>query len=211
MRSLTLLLACILLQDPPSDPEALVGQVLGEDTTLHAPAADALVKRAKEARAAVLKGLAKAKDEPRRRIEEVLLRIDAGTDAASGKAGALSVELELTSMTLAARPEGKGRQWNFKTRIIPFSDSDREERLEIRRGWLVMVGERFELATAGADKKPISKAVPPRSGAGFEFGVAISTNATWKPGMRATVVLELGCGKETVAIRSPFFDFAEKP
>lgn len=206
------LLALALAQDPSPSPDPVVEnlrRLAGEDAAEHGPAADALVKLGTAARSAIRKAIEAAKDDHRARLEAVLLRLEAGTDARDKKIGGLEVAVLECGFTQENAPDGKGKQWRVRARIRPSSPLDHTEKLVIRRGWLVMVKEKTELATLGPDRKPLTRDVPAGNDAAFEFGVDIRTNAKWKPGLKAVIVLELAVGKESAVLRSEILEAAE--
>lgn len=171
-------------------------------------AADALVKKGSSVRSAVEKAYAKAGSDKKVRYEDVLLRLDAGTDAAEAVFGSLSLSISEAALTQEITPDGKAA---LRVKVV-FSGNTIAEKAEVAtlvKGTVYTPKAKMGLLVKGAKGESFARTFDPMTPKMFEYGAVLPPR--YSPGTRAVFAFDVEVevekdGKKQVVsktIRSP--------
>lgn len=196
-------------QEAGDDAKALVEKLVSENAEDQKTSADELVKLGKPAKKPVLEAIRKqSKPEIKARLERVALRIDAGTDAETGDAGPVRILLGEPTLAFETSDQTGGKKMlHLMIPITIESTSGRDEVLTLKKGTLLAIGDKVDLAVSSRDKKPFSWTVNPKSRTP-SYNNLITPK--WKAGTRIVVVFEFEAGGKTILLRTPVAEVPDK-
>lgn len=177
------------------------------DAAAQKAAADAIVKKGPSARAAVQKAYDKAGSDFRPRYEEVLLRLDCGTDSARESFGSLDLELREAAAVQEPVPQ---INIGIKLKAI-FEGTNGGEtpaRLTITRAVLVTLKGRNELLVKGPKGEPFSRTFDPQAPKMIEYGAILAPR--FPPGTKYALVFELDVDGTRKLLRSGILTIEKK-
>ncbi len=165
---------------------------------MRAAAATDLVKKGRPARAAVAKARDRAKDKAV--YEEVMLRIDCGTDEQSLTIGKkVDVNIDSSDFDLITHKDGK-KYARLKIIVNAANNTDGELKLVIRKATFVLLDKKHDMPVQGPDKKFFERTLAARMPKQFEYGDFLPP--TYRKGTRCIVVFEFAVGEEKGLIRT---------
>lgn len=162
-------------------------------------AADALVKKGASARAAVAKAAEKAPADRKARYEDVLLRMDAGSDQTSVQVGQFRFEILDATFVQELDRDGKA-QLRLKAVFDGAAIGDDAVTVTISKSTLILTKEKFSLLVLGSKGEAFSRKFDPMTPKSFEYGAIVPPR--WPPGSRALLVFELDIGGKKVSLRT---------
>jgi hypothetical protein len=143
----------------------------------------------------------------RARLEEVLLRIDAGTDAGSATFGKLSLKIHEAALALEKTPDEKVIL-RLKVVVDGANEGDAPATVTIVKATLHTVEKAVDLGVKGRKGEPFARTYDPAAPKMFEFGSALPPRHG--AGVRAVVSLELECGGEKKPVRTAILTVEKK-
>ena len=174
-------------------------KLAGEDEKEQAEAAVALVKKGNSARAAVAKAWDKAPADKKARYEDVLIRIDGGTDQTSISAGQFSIQIQDVAFTQELDKEGKA-QLRLKAVFDGSTIGDMPVKVTIAKSTFQMAKDKMSLLVVGSKGEAFTRTFDPMVPKMFEYVAILPPR--WPPGTRGTVVFELEVGGKKQTLRS---------
>lgn len=186
----------LLAQD--SVPE-LLKKLHDGDAAEQKAAADGLVKKGTPARFAVQKALDKAGSDFRTRYEDVLIRIECGTDSARESFGSLDLELR----EAAATPEIK-----LKAIFEGTNGGTEPAVVTLTKAVLVTVKGRNDLLVKGPKGEPFNRTFDPQAPKMIEYGAILSPR--FPPGTRYALVFEIDVNGAKKLLRSGILTIEKK-
>jgi hypothetical protein len=161
------------------------------------------VKKGKSARGAVDKARGKAKAEERGIYEEVMLRIDCGTDVAElelGKDKLIAFNIDSSEWTHETSQNGV-KCVKIKIVINATNSTDEELKVVFKKATLHTLKDKpLDMPVITVEKKPFERAMPSRLTKQIEYGNVITSK--WDKGTRAIVVFHFAVGDESGALRT---------
>ena len=198
------MLCCLAAQDSVAD---LLRKLHDGEAAERKAAADLLVRRGSAARPAVARALDQAGSDLRERYEEVLIRIDCGTDSARESLGPLEVELREAAASQEPVPQfGSG----LKLSAVFEGTSGAPEPLTftITRASLVTARSRIELPVKGPQGETFSRSFDPSTLKRIEYGAFLPPR--FPPGTRYALVFEVEASGTRKLMRSGILPVAKK-
>jgi len=194
----------LLTQD--SVPE-LLKKLHDGDAAEQKAAADGLVKKGASAKFAVQKALDKAGSDLRTRYEDVLIRIDCGTDSARESFGSLDLEFREAGATQEPVP-----QINIGIKlkaIFEGTNGGTEPAVAtITKAVLVTPKGRNDLLVKGPKGEPFTRTFDPQSPKMIEYGAILAPR--FPPGTRVALVFEIDVDGTKKLLRSAILTIEKK-
>lgn len=144
----------------------------------------------------------------RARLEEVLLRIDAGTDEEAATFGKLTLKVHEAALTLEKTPDDKVIL-RLKVVLDGANEGEKQATVTIAKAMLLTAEKATELGVKGRKGEPFARAYDPGTPKMFEFGSALPPRHG--AGVRAVVSFELECAGEKKSIRTAILTVEKKP
>jgi len=168
-------------------------------------AADALVK--KGARASVQKALEKAGSDLRPRYEDVLIRIDCGTDSARESFGSLDLELREAGATTEAVPKfGDGVK--LKAIFDGTNGGSDPASVTIVKASLVTAKGKVDLLVKGPKGEPFTRVFDAQAPKMIEYGAILPPR--YPPGTRLALAFEIEVNGTRKLVRSGIITVEKK-
>jgi len=192
---------------PLQDAADLLKRLAGDDEKEQQAAADALVKKGSSARAAVAKAWDKAAANKKSRFEDVLLRIDAGTDQSNVTVGPFTFQVRECAWVQEIDKEGKA-QLRLKVVFEGSTIGESAVTVTLAKSTFYTAKDKMTLLVVGAKGEAFSRKFDPMVPKMFEYGSLIPPR--WPPGTRGVAVFEVEfCGKK-YTLRSPIAPIEKK-
>jgi hypothetical protein len=170
-------------------------------------AADALVKKGSSAKAAVQKAYDKAGTDFRPRYEEVLIRIDCGSDAPRQSFGSLDLEVREAAATSEAVPKfGDGVK--LKAIFDGTNGGNDPVVATIAKASLVTAKGKVELLVKGPKGEPFSRTFDSQAPKMIEYGAILPPR--YPPGTRLAIVFEIEVDGARKLLRSGIITVEKK-
>ena len=194
----------LLTQD--SVPE-LLKKLHDGDAAEQKAAADGLVKKGASAKFAVQKALDKAGSDFRTRYEDVLIRIDCGTDSARESFGALDVEFREAGATQEPVPQ---INIGIKLKAIFEGTNGGTEPVSVTmtKAILVTAKGKNELLVKGPKGEPFTRTFDSQAPKMIEYGAILAPR--FPPGTRYALVFELDVDGKRKLLRSAILAIEKK-
>jgi len=210
MKTLLCVLCAFVVNSLQESTANLVTKVGDADEKVSKDAGDALVKKGTSAKSAVQKALDKADAEKKPRYEEVLLRIDAGTDLAVADFGT-SFRFEFREgaavQELDPHPTIKVGI-RLKAVFEGINAGNAAVSLTLTKGFVVAPKGRFDLIVKGGKGELFSRTFDPEAPKMFEYGAIVPPR--YPPGTRILLVFEVESGGVKKTLRSPILTVTKK-
>ncbi len=185
----------------------LLKKLGGEDEKEQSEAADALVKKGSSARAAVAKAWDKAAADKKPRYEDVLLRIDAGTDQTSVSLGQFSIQVQDAAFVQELDKEGKA-QLRLKVVFEGSTIGDNAVTVTLSKSTFQMAKDKMSLLVFGSKGEAFSRKFDPMIPKMFEYVAILPPR--WPPGTRGVVVFEVEVAGKKHTLRSKIATIQKK-
>ncbi len=165
-------------------------------------ASDELVKRAKESRGAVSLARDKAKPDARAPYDDVLLRIDCGTDVTSVGIGKVTASFDHIQFEL--RKSRDGIETPHLEIVVNAVNAERaEHKIIFKKARLFSLKTKLDMPVLARDKQPFEKVLPPEETRQISYVNDISSNFKWEKGTRVVCVFEFTVGNKSGTVRTP--------
>ena len=194
----------LLTQD--SVPE-LLKKLHDGDAAEQKAAADGLVKRGSPAKFAVQKALDKAGSDFRTRYEDVLIRIDCGTDSARESFGSLDIDFREAGASQEAVPQ---INIGIKLKAIFEGTNQGTEPVSVTvtRAALVTAKGKNDLLVKGPKGEPFTRTFDAQAPKMIEYGAILAPR--FPPGTRYALVFELDVNGTKKLLRSGILTIEKK-
>lgn len=170
-------------------------------------AADALVKKGSSAKAAVQKALDKAGSDVRTRYEDVLIRLDCGTDVARESFGSLDLELREAGASSEAVPKfGDGVK--LKAIFDGTNGGNDPVSVTISKASLVTAKGKVALLVRGPKDEPFTRIFDSQAPKMIEYGAILPPR--YPPGTRLALVFEIEVAGAKKLLRSGIITVEKK-
>lgn len=165
------------------------------------------MKKAPSARPAVQKAFEKAGSDLRIRYEDLLIRMDCGTDSARESFGSLDLELREAGATQEPVPQ-INLGIKLKT-IFEGTNGGAEPRVvTITKSTLVTAKGRVDLLVKGPKGEPFTRTFDPAAPKMIEYGAILSPR--YPPGTRVALVFEVDVDGTKKLLRSAILTIEKK-
>ena len=185
----------------------LLKKVHDGDAAEQKSAADALVKKGASARAAVQKALDKAGSDTKPRFEDLLIRMDCGTDSARESFGSLDFELREAAATHEPVPQ-INIGIKLKTIFEGTNNGAKPVVVTITKGTLVTAKGKFELLVKGSKGEPFTRTFDTAAPKIVEYGAILPPR--YPPGTRVALVFEVDVDGMKKLLRSGILTIEKK-
>jgi hypothetical protein len=195
---------CVLPQE--TVPDLIKKLSEGEEGT-RKQAADDLVLKGATAKEPLRKAHEKAGSDRKPLFEEVLLRIEAGSDQTYAKFGECSVSIVEGSVTPEV-PPGSGPAQRVKVVIQLDNQEKSPVTVAMAKATLHTMKGNMGLLVRGSKGEPFSRQADPNVPKSFEYGAVIPPR--FPVGSLATISIELEAGGKKKVVRTPIFTIEKK-
>ena len=170
-------------------------------------AADALVKKGATAKEPIRKAHGKAGIDKKARLEEVLLRIEAGSDLAYAKFGECSVSIVEAGVAQELPPGGAPAQ---RVKLVIHLDNQGKDAVSVAmsKAMLHTMKGNMGLLVRNAKGEAFTRQADPNVPKSFEYGAVIPPR--FPVGSLATISVELEVGGKKQVVRTPLFTIEKK-
>ncbi len=196
--------ACLLaLWLGTQDVDGWLEQLISGTLSDQEAAAAELVKRGAKARTATLAAHRKeTRAEVRKRIEAVVLRIDAGTDDEAGTAGPAKVTLAVSTFeTEISKEAGDKKMLHIQIPLTAENWTERTEELILKKATFHAFQSKTDLLVIAKGNRKFGWTLAPEHSKQTIYHNLITPK--WKKGAPALVVMEFECDGKTVKLRTP--------
>jgi hypothetical protein len=159
------------------------------------------------AKEAVRKALETAVGDARSRLEEVQLRLLAGTDAVSASFGRTTLSVQEASGREDALPDGKPGL-RLKAVFQGTNEGPAPLSVTLAKATLVTAKGDFAMLVRGSRGEPFTRTYDPAMPKLFEYGALVPPRGG--PGTPALIVFDLESGAEKRKVRTPVFRIERK-
>lgn len=185
----------------------LVRKLQEGDETAQKVAADALVKKGATAKEPLRKAHEKAGSDRKARLEEVLLRIEAGAELAYAKFGDCSVSIVEAGVAQELPPGGAPAQ---RVKVVIHLDNQGKDPVAVAmsKATLHTMKGNLGLLVRNAKGEAFTRQADPNVPKSFEYGAVIPPR--FPVGSLAVISVELEAGGKKQLVRTPLFTIEKK-
>jgi hypothetical protein len=155
----------------------------------------------------VAKAWDRAAADKKTRYEDVLLRIDAGTDQTSVQVGQFRIELLDAAFVQELDRDGKA-QLRLKAVFDGAAVGDDPVTVTITKSAFVMAKDRMPLLVVGTKGESFTRKFDPMVPKSFEYGSIVPPR--WPPGTRGLLVFELDIAGKKQTLRTKIASIEKK-